>query len=303
MGKREVWHDKLTELGAERGFYRVLGAQHKALFLQGNKTLVVSFDNLDDARQDTENRLPWGSEFISSRGWSSLGISAHGWTWYRDEAVLDFFDELRDTNFFDQFDKVVFYGTSMAGYAAAAFSSACPGATVIAMNPQATLERAVTSGWETRYHRSWTQDFSGRYSYAPDQAKAAKAVYLFYDPSGAHDAMHASLFRGENIIKIKCRHCGHGLTSSFNAMGILKDIVKKCVDEEPTPLEIYQLMLARKTSLRYQKTVLKKLEAKGRPRLTYQFCKHVLAMPETENRGPFRKAMKAVAKFVPPEMR
>ena len=133
MNKRIAWADTLAEMGEERGFFRQLGDQHNALYLKGDKTLVVTFDNLDDARQDVADRMPWGSQFISSRGWSSLGIGAHGWTWYRDDAVHDFFDELRDTGFFDQFDNVVFYGTSMAGYAATVFCAAAPGAKVLAM--------------------------------------------------------------------------------------------------------------------------------------------------------------------------
>ena len=150
MNKRIKWADTLAEMGEERGFFRQLGDQHNALYIKGDKTLVVTFDNLDDVRQNVEDRMPWGSQFISSRGWSSLGIGAHGWTWYRDEAVHDFFDELRDTGFFDQFDNVVFYGTSMAGYAATVFCAAAPGAKVLAMHPQATLDRTITRGWETR---------------------------------------------------------------------------------------------------------------------------------------------------------
>ena len=303
MGKREAWHDTLAELGDERGFYRPLGPMHKALYLKGDSTLVVSFDNLDDARQDVGDRMPWGSQFISSRGWSSLGIGAHGWTWYRDDAVLDFFDELREAKFFDQFDNVVFYGTSMAGYAATVFSAAAPGAKVLAMNPQATLERRITKGWETRYHKSWSQDFSGRYSYGPEQSKAAEVVYLFYDPYVAEDAMHAALYQGDNVIKIKCRHFGHGLTSAFNQMGILKDTVKACVDDTPTAREIYALMRARKDTPRYQKAVLNKLVAEKRHRATYLLCRQVLAMSDGKPRPHFKRAMAHASKFIPPEMR
>lgn len=303
MGKREVWHDTLAELGEERGFYRQLGPTHKALYLKGDSTLVVSFDNLDDVRQDVSDRMPWGSQFISSRGWSSLGIGAHGWTWYRDDAVLDFFDELRDTGFFNQFDNVVFYGTSMAGYAATVFSAAAPGAKVIAMNPQATLERRITAGWETRYHKSWRQDFSGRYSYGPELSQAAEVVYLFFDPYVAEDAMHAALFQGDNVIKIKCRHFGHGLTSAFNQMGILKDTVKACVNDNPTARDIYTLMRARRDTPRYQKAVLNKLVAEKRHRATYIFCRQVLAMSGDKPRPHFRRAMANAEKFVPSEIR
>lgn len=300
MATRRAWHNTLAELGDERGFYRSLGPMHNALYLKGNNTLVVSFDNLDDARQELSERMPWGSQFISSRGWSSLGIGAHGWTWYRDDAVLDFFDELRDRRFFDQFERVVFYGTSMAGYAATVFSAAAPGATVIAMNPQATLERRITLGWESRFHRSWKRDFSGRYSYGPEQSKAADVVYLFYDPHVVEDAMHAALFQGDNVIKIRCRHLGHGLTSAFNHMGILKDIVGACVNDRPAASDIYQLMTARKQIPRYQKTLLAKLVSMNRPLLTYRFCKYVLDTSPDKHRPRFKNAMEQAANSLAP---
>ncbi len=72
--------------------------------------------------------MPWGYGFVEAHGWSMLGMMAHDWTWYRDAAVWDFFDRLRDEGFFKQFDKVVFYGASMGAYAASVFSSAAPGA-------------------------------------------------------------------------------------------------------------------------------------------------------------------------------
>lgn len=301
MGKRDDWQNTLAELGAERGFYRRLGAQHSALYIKGDSTLVVTFDNLDDVRQDVADRMPWGSQFISSRGWSSLGIGAHGWTWYRDDAVLDFFDELRDTNFFDQFDNIVFYGTSMAGYAATVFCAAAPGAKVLAMNPQATLERRITSGWETRYHKSWTQDFSGRYSYGPEQSATANIVYLFFDPFVAQDAMHAALYQGDNVVKIRCRHFGHGLTSAFNRMGILKDTVERCVNGKPTASEIYKIMTARKTLPRYQKSVLNKLVARERPLLIYRFCHAIIEMSGGKGRPHFRRAKQQAAKSLRPD--
>jgi len=303
MGKREAWHDTLAEIGEERGFYRPLGSMHKALYLKGDSTLVVSFDNLDDVRQDVADRMPWGSQFISSRGWSSLGIGAHGWTWYRDTDVLDFFDELRDQKFFDQFENVVFYGTSMAGYAATVFSAAAPGSKVLAMNPQATLDRNITKGWEYRYRKSWRQNFNERYSYGPDESASASIVYLFFDPFVAEDAMHAALYQGENVVKIKCRHFGHGLTSAFNNMGILKTTVERCVNETPTAADIYKIMTARKDTPKYQKSVLHMLREKKRPRLTYRFCKAVLERSDGKPRPHFRREMRDAAKFVPPELR
>jgi len=301
MNKRIAWADTLAEMGEERGFFRQLGDQHNALYVKGDKTLVVTFDNLDDARQDVDDRMPWGSKFISSRGWSSLGIGAHGWTWYRDDAVLDFFDELRDTKFFDQFDNVVFYGTSMAGYAATVFCAAAPGAKVLAMNPQATLERRITSGWEPRYHRSWRQDFSGRYSYGPHQSASARAVYLFFDPFVAEDSMHAALYQNDNVFKIRCRHFGHGLASAIKRMGVLTQTVELCVNETPQAHQIYKLLTARKTLPRYQKSVLNKLVARKQPLLIHRYCRRVIEMSGDNQRPHFRRAMKQAAASLRPD--
>ncbi|MEP1202109.1 alpha/beta hydrolase family protein [Tateyamaria sp.] len=295
MNNRATWTDTLSGIGEENGFFRQLGDMHNALYIKGDKTLVVTFDNLDDARQDKDGQMPWGSNFVSSQGWSSLGIGAHGWTWYRDEAVLDFFDELRDAGFFDQFDTVVFYGISMGGYAASVFCAAAPGAKVIAMNPQATLDRSVTSCWETRYRRSWRRDFSGRYSFGPDQSANASVVYLIFDPLGAQDAMHAALFQNDNVVKIRCRHFGHRLASVLTNMGILKDTVEICVNETPKAHQIYKLLTVRKSFPGYQKSVLNKLLERKKPLLIHRWSRKVIEMSGNNNRPHFRRAMKQAA--------
>jgi len=146
-------------------------------------------------------------------------MMAHDWTWYRDEDVIAFFNRLQRDKFFDQFDTVVFYGASMGAYAACAFSAACPGATVVAISPQATLDRDVTS-WETRYHKAWKRNYNNDFGYAPDMVAKAKDVFIFYDPLEPPDAMHAALFRGDNITKLKCRFQGHRIASGLIQMHI-----------------------------------------------------------------------------------
>ncbi len=292
--KQIAWTNQLENIGAEHGFYEKLDAEHNALFVRGDDTLVVTFDNLDDARQKVENQLPWGVKFINSQGWSVLGLGAHGFTWYRSEAVFDFFDRLRAGHFFSSFRQVAFYGGSMAAYAATAFSAASPGATVIALAPQATLDRE-TAGWETRYRRAWYRDFSGRYGYAPDQVRSAKKLWLFYDPLQPADAAHAAMFRGENVSHIRCRHMGHGIASSLNAMGVLKDITRGCIKETVSEADIYRLLRVRRTAPSYQKRMLHLLSLRPRPRLRYHYCHAVLANSYPVARPSFRKIMNAEA--------
>ena len=286
---RSEWNSALKEFGSKYGFFEQLGKDHTALFARGGATLIVTFENLDHVFERSETRLPWGFDFVRSRGWSILGLMAHDWTWYRDGNVHDFFDRLREEGFFEGFDRVVFYGASMGAYAACVFSSASPGATVIAISPQATLDRTVAS-WETRYRKVWRRNFNDRYGYAPDMLADADQVYMFYDPLAPLDAMHAALFRGENIVKLRCRFQGHRIASAMQGMGILKPVVEGCVDGTLTSAEFYKLLRKRREFPRYLKDLLLRIDAMDRPWLTVLYCEYVLS----KRRGPaFRKRLNA----------
>lgn len=284
--------EHLALVGSESGFFETLGAQHSAVFVKGSaeggKTLIVTFENLDDIKKDAEDRMPWGYGFVTSQGWSMLGLMAHGWTWYRDESVFDFFDRLRDEKFFEQFDTVVFYGASMGAYAASVFSAAAPGATVVLLSPQATLSRDVAS-WETRYRKAWKRDFSTRYAYGPEQSKLAHKVHLFYDPLASLDAMHAALFQGENVTKYKCRFMGHRIASLWQRMSVLKKVVLGCVEDKLDEGVFYTLMRARLHNQRYQREMLDRLVKMNRPYLVAQYTQSVL---NTRGGPVFRKALK-----------
>lgn len=287
--ERTQWRDELSRIGDESGFFRELGAQHTALHVHAGDTLVVTFENLDHVFEHGGDRLPWGFEFVRSHGWSILGLMAHDWTWYRDPAVHDFFDELRDEGFFKQFSRVVFYGASMGGYAAAAFSAAAPGATVITISPQATLDKA-TVPWETRYSKAWDRDFSDRYGYAPDSLRLAEKAYLLFDPLAELDANHAALFQGENVTRLHCRMMGHRIASAMQGMDILKPVIESAIDGSLTADDFYSALRRRRTYARYLKEMLARLDKRGNPWLMSLYCQHYLAT----RRGPmFRKHLNA----------
>lgn len=286
------WRDGLRQLGETEGFYEELGTKHTALHIKRGNTLIVTFENLDHVFEDGADKMPWGFDFVTKRGWSMLGMMAHDWTWYRDEDVYAFFDRLKSDGFFEGFERVVFYGASMGGYAAAAFSAACPGATVVAISPQATLSRTDAS-WETRYRKAWKRDFSTQYGYAPDMVASAEKVFLFYDPFAPLDAMHAALFRGDNVVKLRCRYFGHRIASMWIRLSILKPIVEQSIAGTLTEPAFYKMLRGRREDTRFQREMLERLEKKGRPWLIVRYCEAVLA-----RRGApkFRQAMKVALK-------
>ena len=135
---------------------------------------------------------------FKKNGWSHLSIISDGDTSFHDPKVYSYFDRLDDDGIFDDFDHVVFYGAGPCEYAAAAFSVATPGATVVAIQPQATLDPQITE-WDDRYVKMRRADFSSRYGYAPDMLDAAEQAYVIYDPCERLDAAHAAMFTRSNV--------------------------------------------------------------------------------------------------------
>ena len=268
------WSDIATVLAGKDGFFRE-SPDHSFLFIRRSDTLVVTFDNLDIAMGKREDRRPWGFSFIEKQGWSMLGVMANGWTWYRDPWVWQQFDALRDSGFFKQFKRVVFYGASMGGYAACAFVAACPGADVVAISPQSTLDKAIVP-WETRYHTAWGRDFSGAYGDAAEVSAAAGRVFLLYDPYEPLDSGHANRFTGGNLIKLRAPLLGHRLGSSLQQMGILAPITLAALNGTLTEAEFYRSLRARKVFPRYQRELFKRALDRGRPDLARKLGRWVL---------------------------
>lgn len=268
------WAEIATTLAGQEGFYRE-NPDHSFLFIQRSDTLVVTFDNLDIAMGKREDRRPWGFAFIEKQGWSMLGVMANGWTWYRDPWVWQQFDDLRDSGFFNQFKRVVFYGASMGGYAASAFVAACPGADVVAISPQSTLNRALVP-WETRYHTAWGRDWTGAYADAAQSSRAAGRVFLLYDPYEPLDSGHADRFAGTNVVKLRAPLLGHRLGSSLQQMGILAPITLAALNGTLTEAEFYRTLRARKTFARYQRELFKRALDRGRPGLARKLGRWVL---------------------------
>ncbi|MGC1506268.1 MAG: hypothetical protein WA782_19275 [Sulfitobacter sp.] len=277
------WSNIAKELAGKDGWYRAGAGSHSFLYMpRSSDTLVVTFDNLDIAMTKRDDRRPWGYSFIKAQGWSMLGVLSGGWTWYREQWVCDQFDQLKAEGFFKQFKRVVFYGASMGGYAACAFSPAAPGCDVIAISPQSTLDKSVVP-WESRYKVAWDRDFSGPYGDAAKVSIAARRVYLLFDPYEPLDAGHAMRFSSDNVQHLRAPLLGHRLGSSLNQMGILSPIILGALNGTLSPQEYYQLLRARKDSPRYQRELFKRAVNAGHTDLARSLGVHILK--KNANRG------------------
>lgn len=269
------WLDQLEDIAEDHGFFEPLGPDHSALFISNDPVLLVTFETIQSVRSRSNSDVPLGWESAAKNNWSQLCLMSHSETWFRHRAVYGFFDRLVDEGFFDDFEKVVFYGAESCGYAAAAFSVVAPGSTVITISPQASLDPRV-SEWDDRFHHMRRVDFTDRYGYAPDMLEAAAKVFLLYDPEIEADAMHASLFIDGNVERLRYRHLEAQIETFLRRMERLEPLLVKAMAGDLSAADFHNAYRERRSYLPYLRNLLTTVEAAERPYLTALMCRNVL---------------------------
>ena len=174
---------------------------------------------------------------------------------------------------------MVFYGASMGGYAACAFCPAAPGADVVAISPQSTVDKTVVP-WETRYKVVWDRDFTGPYGDAAEVSKAARRVSIIYDPYEPLDAGHAARFTNDNVQHLRAPLLGHRLGTSLQQMGILSPIILGALSGDLDETAYYRLLRARRDAPRYQRELFNRAVGRGHKVLARRMGEWVLARNE-----------------------
>ncbi|MEQ6248296.1 phosphoadenosine phosphosulfate reductase [Sulfitobacter sp. HNIBRBA3233] len=272
--KKADWLSAIEELCDDEGSFEQLGARHYAALVEKSGTLLVSFETLQGIPSLSSRAQPLGWEMMQSMGWSSLCIASDGDTWFRDADVYGYFDRLIDDGFFDEFDSIVFYGAGPCGYAAAAYSVAAPGARVLAVQPQATLDPRM-SEWDDRFVEMRRHDFTDRYGYAPDMVEGADAAYVVYDPRQRLDAMHAALFTRANVSKLRLPYMGDAIQTDLLEMEQLSPMLAAIADGTLDDLTFARMMRARRQHPPYLRALMAALDAEGRTPLVYALARNV----------------------------
>lgn len=272
--KKVPWIRKLATTADTHGHFQSLGHRHFGAFIDAGQTLLVTFESMQGAQFNPDGARPLGWDFVLDQGWSHLGLFSDGDTWFRDRHVYGYFDRLIDDGFFEDFDTVIFYGAGPCGYAAAAFSVASPGAHVLALQPQATLDPRVTE-WDDRFTHMRRTSFTDRYGYAPDMLDAAARAYVFYDPSEDLDAMHAALFTRPNVTKHRLRLLGAALQGDLQKMDILTPLLEQVANDTLTDTSFAKLYRARRDYGVYLRNLLGALDASDRHWYSAMLCRNV----------------------------
>lgn len=268
------WLEEMREIGESFGFFEPLGPRHNAVFVEKGDTLLVSFESLPAIQALSEDGRPISFDLAQSHDWSCLTVICNRDTWFREDEVYGFFDQMTDDGFFDDFEQVIFFGAGPCGYAACAFSVASPGATVIALEPQATLDPRVTE-WDDRFTHMRRTDFTERYGYAPDMLDGAKDTYVIYDPSDRLGAMHAALFERSGVTRFRARHLGGGMQLNLMEMGVIEDLVAAAAQGTLDTNLFAKMYRARRTHAPYCKKLFATVEQLDRPRLAEAACAYI----------------------------
>ncbi len=287
-GTNDILDALKAEIGTE-GFQHMLGRDHSVSYIARGPKLLVTFESIRGTLEATEDGMPLGLDFAEDKNWSVLHFTADGDTWFRDPAIHAFMDEMVDDAFFEDFDTVTFFGTGMGGYAAAAYSVAAPGARVVAISPQATLD-PVLAEWDHRFPAARQLDFRTRYGYAPDMVEGAARAWLLYDPHETFDCVHASLFRTPNVTRLRCRHFKTHIAASLRDMDMLHWMIEEAAEDRLTTQRFHARLRRRRDHGRYLRNVLFHLDDAHRPYLTALYCAHVLAH---RNAPAFRRRLNA----------
>jgi hypothetical protein len=289
LSKRD-WLQAIEDVTEEDGSFEPLGKRHFAAFIEKGATLLVTFETIQGIGALSEMAQPLGWELIKEAGWSHLCIGSDGDTWFRDGFVYGYFDRLIDDGFFDEFETVLFYGAGPCGYAAAAFSVASPGARVLAIQPQATLDPRVAE-WDDRFIDMRRTDFTTRYGYAPDMLDAADRAFVLYDPCEQLDAMQAALFTRQNVTQYRMRHMGNALQTDLLEMDQWVPLLRAAAEGDLTDAFFADLFRARRDYQPYLFNLLAKLERSDRRTLAKALCRNV------NSRMRVRRFRRAMAKY------
>ncbi|SHI59179.1 Glycosyl transferase family 2 [Shimia gijangensis] len=234
------WIDELRPGVVGRGFIEKQ-LRHTLMFVERPvNRLLVTFDNLSNVGDTSIAREPWAFKFARDINVSHLGIMANVGDWYRDPDLIDRMQTLVDDGFFDGYDRVIFAGVSMGGFAAITFGSLVKSAHVVAINPQSTLDTNLVP-WETRYSKGRRQDWTLPRSDAASDTSDLERLNIFYDPYHELDSKHVARFSGDNIRVFNCRYSNHKTAVFLRKIDALKPIMKHAVFDELTKTEFYNL--------------------------------------------------------------
>jgi len=263
-----AWLDEIGPCGSASGFLHA-DPRHPMLYVRRLRpVLLVTFDNLSNVNDRAPGRLPWAYKFARDNQVSHLGVYAHLPNWYRDAGLIEEMQKLAAEGFFSGYERCVFAGSSMGAFGALTFARLAPGATVLAFNPQSTLDEALVP-WEARYRTGRRQDWSLPLSDAAGAVADLGRAYVFYDPYFQPDQRHtdrllAAPGGAERVQPMKCWFSNHKSAVFLRKIEALKPVMHAALFGDLTAGKFYALYRDRRRLPWYRGSLAKYFAENGR---------------------------------------
>ncbi|MFV0493382.1 MAG: alpha/beta hydrolase family protein [Pseudorhodobacter sp.] len=245
------------------GAFRVVASRAALWFEPGDAVLIVSFDNL--ATIDTPYPRPaWLRDRILAMGHSILGVQSFAKDWHRNGDSADLLRRLEATGFFTKYRRIVFIGASMGGMGALNLATLVPGAAVIALSAQSTMNREIAPferrfRWAVRNSDWKTPEFL-------DAAKAVRdldQVVLVYDGRMVEDRQHAERMVGPNVTLVRLDHATHEAIRVVMKCGALVPLIEDVVALGRPGQAFWQAMRNRRAVRKWARAFMEDVAREG----------------------------------------
>lgn len=194
--------------------------------LQGSGRLVVGFESGGDGSAlDRPERPAWAQALVADAGWDGLFTIPKVLDWYQARELWAFFKTMKKSGFFDGYESVVTYGSSMGGFAALAFAELTGAERVVALQPRTSLR--YTAPWLSEDSARLTYNRVGPHADAVDGLPPSAKVMIFADPFFARDWAHAQRVPGAEVFRVPFAE--HKVPELFKEIGILGTIVRRAI--------------------------------------------------------------------------
>lgn len=280
----------LAEARPDRAF-RVAALRAALWYQPGGEVLIVSLDNLATVEEPLP-RPAWLAHRLLPLGYSVLGVQSMAKDWFRNPDAAPLIEGLAAQGFFAGFERVIFLGASMGGFGAINLASLVPGAAVIALSPQSTMNRAIVPfearfGWAVK-NSDWT---TPRFLDAAEAAPGLARLVLLYDPRVPEDRLHADRLAGPVTERLRVAHATHEAVRVLLKCGALPPLLADVAAGRPVGTGFWQAMRARRTVRKWSRQFMSEVARRRTPREVIAVADRLLEI----DRYRFATEAKAVA--------
>ena len=214
--------------------------------LQDSTRLVVGFEN--GAGKAAQGGDAWAQGIARYAGWDGLHIMPKTLNWYQASDLWDYFHLAGKTGFFEGYESVVTYGSSMGGFAAMAFAKLIGAQRVVAIQPRSTLR--WTLPWRSEQSDNMVYNRVGPHADAVDGLTPEMDVQVFADPFFARDWNHAKRVPRATLYRVPL--VKHNVPRVLKEIGILSEVARRAIDGRLEPSWFREQMRGRGRSVHYQ---------------------------------------------------